>query len=113
MATARQTGASLLGTISNTANMLSSTVNVIADSVEMAHSYVNKHRTMQVKKNLIELDNYDQTLIKDTAKANLERDEAITKWLDQETARRDKYIAECARLDKLLNPAKYPETESN
>lgn len=107
MATARQTGASLLGTITNTANMLSSTVNVLADSVEMAHSYVNKHRTMQVKKNLIELDNYNNVLIKETAKANLERDEQIDDFLSKKETRRDKYIAECTRLDKLLNPSNY------
>jgi hypothetical protein len=62
MADARVAAGSLLDTVTKTANMVGSTVDTIASGIEMANSYVNRHRHMQTKRNNAELYDFDKRL---------------------------------------------------
>ena len=104
MANARIAAGSLLDTVTNTANMLSSTVNVMADSVNMLGSYVSKHRTMQDKRTLIELDNFENRLIEETTLENSKRKEKIDQYVAGNPERAQFVNDEYARLKALLNP---------
>ena len=108
MANARLAASSLMDTVTNTANMLSSVVNVAADSVNMLGGYVSKHRTMQQQRTTIELDNFQNILIEETTMANLKRHELIADYVSAKPERAQKWDTEYERLTALLNP-KSPE----
>jgi hypothetical protein len=72
-ASARTAGSSLLGTVTSTANAVTGVVTTLADSVDILHNYVNRHKVMQSDKNLVELKTYRSKLIEDTADELAER----------------------------------------
>ena len=104
MANARAAASSLMDTVTNTANMLSSVVNVAADSVNMLGGYVSKHRTMQQQRTLIELDNFQNILIEETTLSNVKRHETIQEFVTANPQRTAKWDSEYERLSNLLNP---------
>lgn len=104
MATARNAASSLMGTVTNTANMLSSTVNVLADSVNMLGGYVSKHREMQQKRTIIDLDNFEQRLIQDTTLENSKRKAEIDAYLQANPTQTEFFNNEYRRVTELLNP---------
>jgi vancomycin resistance protein YoaR len=112
MANARIAASSLMDTVTNTANMLSSVVNVAADSVNMLGGYVSKHRIMQQKRTLIELDNFENILVEETTLANVKRHETIEQFVTENESRRTKWNAEYERLSNLLSPKPQAEPAS-
>jgi hypothetical protein len=112
MANARIAASSLMDTVTNTANMLSSTVNVAADSINMLGGYVSKHRIMQQKRTLIELDNFDNQLLTETTLANAKRKQEIDAYLANNQNYTQFFNEEYQRLSNLLNPQPNAEPTS-
>lgn len=81
MATTRIAASSLLDTVTKTANAVSLTVDTISSGIEMANSYVGRHRQQQVLTNQLELADFKSRLVSDTADRIAERRKAEAKKL--------------------------------
>jgi transcription termination factor NusB len=104
MATTRLATQSLLGTVTSTANAVTGIVSTVADSVDILHTYVNRHKTMQADKNLIELHSYRTRLIRDTAREQTEAEEDIEKYLGNNEHRTTRFNAIHSEISKLFAP---------
>lgn len=99
---------SLMSTISKTADMVTNTVNVASDGVTMLNSYVSDAKEKQNISSKIAKRDYLNHLIEDTAKANTERKEKITQYLQGNEIRTKIYQQEFEELHALFatpNPA--------
>lgn len=103
-ASARTAGSSLLGTVTSTANMLTTTVSTLSDSVDILHSYVARHKTMQVDKTAVELALYKERLERDSAKEITDAEEEIEKYLHNNPQRTERFNAAIKRVRAALNP---------
>ncbi len=82
MTTSRVAFSSVLDTVAKTANTLSLTVDTISSVLEIGNSYVNRHRTMQVDRNIVELHDFKTRLIEESADRIAERRMTQSKKLE-------------------------------
>lgn len=110
MANARVAAGSILDTVTKTANMVGSTIDTLASGVEMANSYVNRHRHMQTKRNGAELYDFDNRLQGEIAdRIALRNKEQERKLADPIYAKH--FNVAFAELGKIINPT--PETAAS
>lgn len=105
MTNARMAAGSVLGTVEAISNTITSTVNVVGDGVQIMSVYVRKHRTMQEKKTIVELHNFEKNLIKDSALETIKRNIELDKFITANPDYRENFEKEMAELQVLLNPS--------
>jgi hypothetical protein len=111
MANARVAAGSLLDTVTKTANMVGSTVDTLASGIEMANSYVNRHRHMQTKRNNAELYDFDKRLQVELADRIAARNKEQERKLTDPVYAKHYEIA-FNELGSIINPA-LPETAAS
>lgn len=104
MAKAAHTAGALLGAVTNTAEMLSNSVNTINGVVSIGNSFVSRHREMQEVKNTAELATFKKTLLKDTADSMASHNETIKAKLKDAS-----YAASFQEAYDELSAILYPE----
>jgi hypothetical protein len=87
MATTRIATASLLTTVTETAQALGSIVNTVNNTVSMANDFVKRHRDQQVIKNAVEQGDYVTALVEGKTREITLRREETKKWLDADASR--------------------------
>lgn len=99
VASTSSTIVALLSTVDITAKAVSQTVGVIASSVDMLESYVNRAKDQQSKRHIVEDKDWLTNLIEDAAIARTERHMEITSKLDTaQLAVLNQHIAEYEAL---------------
>lgn len=108
MATARIAASSVLGTVTQVANTLTLTVDTISSGIEMANSYVGRHRQQQLLTNQLEVADFKSRLVSETADRIAERRKAEAKKLAAcpEYAKQHKLAYD--EIMAILNPEPQP-----
>lgn len=91
MSTTRIATASLLTTVTETANAIGSIVNTANNSVSMLNDFVKRHRNQQVIKNSVEQGDYVTALVEAKTREITQRREETKKWLSQDNDRQKIY----------------------
>ena len=81
MATAKMTASAVLGTITDTAQSISTVVKTINDSTSMLHDFVSTARIKQQMLNAATIDNLPTVVDEDIARNNVVRRKEINDWL--------------------------------
>lgn len=103
---------SLWSAIGNTGNAIATSANVAANSVEMLGNYVAKHRQMQDDRTKVELHDYRNQLLAESADRNAARKHAINQKCAADPAYAELYSKELDALKALFQPATQSEPAS-
>lgn len=110
MATTRMALGSLMSTVANTAEAASSVVNTISGSANMLNDFVQRHRTMQQDRNIIEIASFRERLIEETAREETVRKEALFDYFAAREGRKANFDSAYEKLQNLF-PKTNQETE--
>ena len=105
MATSRMAVGSILATVSNTANSLSSIVTTVNDGVDMLHDYVRTARTKQQLHNKAMIKNLPTIIKEDIARDTVMRRKDISDWLKSSPELGDMYQQALSELDHIFEEA--------
>lgn len=108
MATTRIAAASLLTTVSQTAEAIGSVVNTLNGSVSMLNDYVTRHRQMQLTKTKVEIGKYESALVEDTVKEITIRRRETRKFLEADPVNQEIWDVAMAEVRGYLNPTPAP-----
>lgn len=81
MATVRMAAGNLLGTIADTANALSTTMNTVAGGVSILNDMVNNVKNKRRESTLVEMISYRDNLINDASLDAVKREENIRSYI--------------------------------
>lgn len=108
MATTRIALSSVLDTVAKTANTITLTVDTLSSGIEMANSYVGRHRQQQLLTNKLELADFQTRLVSETADRIAERRKAEAKKLEACPEYAKQHKIAYAEIMAILNPEPNP-----
>lgn len=101
-ADARTAVGAVFGAVNETALTMTAAVTVVSKSVSMLNGYIAKEATKQVMRDKIEMSDYLDRLIKDSAKESARTTLEIENWLKGDESRKPIYAAALERYTKLF-----------
>ena len=101
---ASDTSVALLSTVGTIANTISGTVTTVAKSMDMLDMFIETAHTKQKQRTIVDLSNFTDQLIEDSAIENSERQIAILDKLASNASLKSLYTTNEAKLRALLNP---------
>lgn len=112
MATVRMAAGSVLGTVTDTANAISSTVNTISGGMGILNDMVTTMRNKRQESTLVEMISYRSNLISDAALEQVKREENIRNYIGSDPAKQEAYNNFSNKLNEAFtNYDKTPESE--
>lgn len=91
MATVRMAAGNLLGTVADTANALSTTMNTVAGGVSIFNDMVNNIKNKRRESTLVEMISYRDNLINDASLDAVKREENIRSYIGNDEAKQKSF----------------------
>lgn len=91
MATVRMAAGNLLGTVADTANAVSTTMNTVAGGVSILNDMVNNIKNKRRESTLVEMISYRDNLINDASLDAVKREENIRSYIGNDEAKQKSF----------------------
>lgn len=91
MATVRMAAGNLLGTVADTANAISTTMNTVAGGVSILNDMVNNIKNKRRESTLVEMISYRDNLINDASLDAVKREENIRSYIGSDEGKQKSF----------------------
>lgn len=91
MATVRMAAGNLLGTVADTANAISTTMNTVAGGVSILNDMVNNIKNKRRESTLVEMISYRDNLINDASLDAVKREENIRSYIGNDEGKQKSF----------------------
>lgn len=91
MATVRMAAGNLLGTVADTANALSTTMNTVAGGISILNDMVNNVKNKRRESTLVEMISFRDNLINDASLDAVKREENIQNYIGNDPAKQQSF----------------------
>lgn len=91
MATVRMAAGNLLGTVSDTANAISTTMNTVAGGISILNSKVQVMHQKQRIAGIAEIENFEEQLIKNSNLENVKLEETVRAYIGNDPEKQAAY----------------------
>ena len=102
MAGLRFTLGSVMNTVTDTANAASTTINVAVKGIGMLDTFVTDLAKQQQVRSVINMANFEQQIIEDTAMEMTQRQEKIAEYINKDVGTKEAYESNHQKLSALL-----------
>lgn len=113
MTSLRMAGSQVLGTVSDTASAISSTVNALAGGMNIINDYVTTARNKQREANVVSMTTFRQQLMEDATLEAVKRQENIANYIGNDPTKTAAYDKFWEKLQKEFDKYDNKITEEN